>query len=348
LSKIARSARTAQRRVARSRVAVPRPDASARRAVVKVHVARLGAGGAKAAALHLRYIERAGVEKDGSKGVAYAADGPARVETFEQPRAGERHQFRFILSPEDAAELDLTAYVRRFMARVERDLDRKLEWLAVNHFDTDHPHAHLVIRGVDRSGRELRLDRGYISNGLRRTAQEIATEELGPRHDLDIQRAYAREVAQERFTSLDRELERRAVDNCIEVRSRQRPGRIDDSTLVARLEHLEAMRLAERVSGSTWSLQPGWQAELRALGSRGDILKQIHAAVRGDPARYRISSLASPGPPASCPGVSRAKVCPTSSRDGCTPSSRRRRATRSTSRSTRGPPRISVRATSCP
>ncbi len=115
LSKIARSARTAQRRVARSRVAVPRPDASARRAVVKVHVARLGAGGAKAAALHLRYIERAGVEKDGSKGVAYAADGPARVETFEQPRAGERHQFRFILSPEDAAELDLTAYVRRFM-----------------------------------------------------------------------------------------------------------------------------------------------------------------------------------------------------------------------------------------
>jgi len=348
LSKIARSACTAQRRVARSRVAVPRPDASARRAVVKVHVARLGAGGAKAAALHLRYIERAGVEKDGSKGVAYAADGPARVETFEQPRAGERHQFRFILSPEDAAELDLTAYVRRFMARVEHDLDRKLEWLAVNHFDTDHPHAHLVIRGVDRSGRELRLDRGYISNGLRRTAQEIATEELGPRHDLDIQRAYAREVAQERFTSLDRELERRAVDNCIEVRSRQRPGRIDDSTLVARLEHLEAMRLAERVSGSTWSLQPGWQAELRALGSRGDILKQIHAAVRGDPARYRISSLASPGPPASCPGVSRAKVCPTSSRDGCTPSSRRRRATRSTSRSTRGPPRISVRATSCP
>jgi type IV secretory pathway VirD2 relaxase len=253
-----------------------------------VHVARLGAGGAKAAALHLRYIERAGVEKDGSKGVAYAADGPARVETFEQPRAGEPHQFRFILSPEDAAELDLTAYVRRFMARIERDLDRKLEWLAVNHFDTDHPHAHLVIRGVDRSGRELRLDRGYISNGLRGIAQEIATEELGPRHDLDIQRAYAREITQERFTSLDRELERRAVDDRIEVRSRQRPGRIDDSTLVARLEHLEAMRLAERVSPSTWSLQAGWQAELRALGSRGDILKQIHAAVRGDPARYRI------------------------------------------------------------
>jgi len=288
LSRMVRGTRVTLRRAARSRVAVGRPNASARRVVVKAHVARLGAGGAKAAALHLRYIERDGVEKDGSKGVPYTADGRARVETFDQPRPGERHQFRLIVSPEDAKELDLTEYVRRLMARVERDLDRKLEWLAVNHFDTDHPHAHLVIRGVDRSGREVRLDRGYISNGLRWSAQEIATQELGPRHDLDIQRAYAREITQQRFTSLDREVERRAVENRIEVRSRQRSGRIDNSTLVARLEHLEAMRLAERVSASTWSLKPGWQDELRELGARGDILKQIHAAVRGDPARYRI------------------------------------------------------------
>jgi hypothetical protein len=30
----------------------------------------------------------------------------------------------------------------------------------VNHYDTAHPHAHLVVRGVDREGREVRLDRG--------------------------------------------------------------------------------------------------------------------------------------------------------------------------------------------
>jgi type IV secretory pathway VirD2 relaxase len=218
----------------------------------------------------------------------YSADGPARAETFEQPRPGEQHQFRLIVSPEDAAELDLTDYIRRLMARVERDLDRKLEWLAVNHFDTDHPHAHIVIRGVDRIGRELRLDRGYISNGLRWTAQELATQELGPRNDLDIQRAHEREITKERFTSLDRELERRVVDGLVHAPSRGRPGRIHESTLVARLEHLEAMQLAERVSGSSWSLTEGWQGRLRELGSRGDIIKQIHAAVRGDPARYHV------------------------------------------------------------
>ena len=91
-----------------------RPDA--RRVVVKARVVRLTASGAKAAALHLRYIERDGV--DGSKGVLYGPEGPVRRQTFEQPRLGEQHQFRLIVSPEDAGELDLTAYVKRLMARI--------------------------------------------------------------------------------------------------------------------------------------------------------------------------------------------------------------------------------------
>jgi type IV secretory pathway VirD2 relaxase len=256
----------------------------ARRVIVKAHVVRLTASGAKAAKLHLRYIEREGVEKDGAKGVLYDAGGPATREAFEQPRVGERHQFRIIVSPEDAGELDLTEYVRTLMARVERDLGRKLEWAAVNHFDTDHPHAHLVIRGVDRDGQELRFDRSYISHGLRFRAQELATEELGPRREKDVERARAKEVTQERFTSLDRELERRATGDRLQVRAPQ--PRVDDSTLVGRLEHLEKMRLAERAAPNEWVLAQGWQAALRQLGAQGDILKQIHAAVSvGDPVR---------------------------------------------------------------
>ncbi len=256
--------------------------------IVKAHVARMSGTGAKAAALHLRYIERDGVEKDGSKGRFYTAEGPAQLETLDEPRRGERHQFRLIVSPEDAGELDLTDYVRRLMAEVERDVGRKLEWAAVNHFDTAHPHAHLVIRGVDREGREVRLDRGYISQGLRWRAQELATEELGPRLAVDIERAHAKEIGQERFTSLDREIELRANDNRVEGRSGARAGRIDESTLLARLRHLEALRLAERHGPVSWTLAPGWQDVLRDLGTRGDILKQIHKALPGDPVRYRI------------------------------------------------------------
>ena len=255
---------------------------------MKAHVARLGGSGAKAAAMHLRYIQRDGVERDGSTGRLYTTDGPARAEAFEQPRVGEAHQFRFVVSPEDAGELDLTAFVRTFMARVERDLGRRLEWAAVNHYDTDHPHAHVVVRGVDREGREVRIDRGYIAQGMRWRAQELATEELGPRREVDVQRARTKEVTQARFTSLDRAIETRATEGHLEARTPARSGGIDESLLVARLAHLEGLGLAQRTGRASWALAPGWQAELRELGMRGDILKQMHKAVAGDAARYRV------------------------------------------------------------
>jgi YD repeat-containing protein len=265
-----------------------RLGAGARRVVVKAHVQRMTAGGAKAAALHLRYIERDGVEKDGSKGVLYDADGSVDRRAFEEARPGEKHQFRLIVSPEDGAQLDLTAYVRQLMATVEQDMERKLEWAGVNHHDTEHPHAHIIVRGLDRDGREVRLPRAYVSNGLRIRAQELATAELGPRQEVDIQRARDREVTQSRYTSLDREIERRSKDNRVEVRFADRPGPLAPTALIGRLVHLEGMRLAERISSTSWRLAEGWQQALRELGVRNDILKQIHAAISGDPARYRI------------------------------------------------------------
>src|SRR5579859_5627328 len=138
------------------------PRQSARRVVVKAHLQKLRGHGAQAAASHLRYIEREGVEKDGSPGRLYGPEGPVPREVFEQPRLGEKHQFRFIVSPEDARDLDLTSYVRELMVRVERDLGRSIEWAAVNHHDTEHPHAHVIVRGVCREGRALRMDRTYI------------------------------------------------------------------------------------------------------------------------------------------------------------------------------------------
>jgi type IV secretory pathway VirD2 relaxase len=256
--------------------------------VIKAHVQRLGASGAKAAALHLRYIQRDGVESNGAPGVLYDAKGLVELESFEQPRPGEKHQIRLIVSPEDGQELDLSEYIRRLMARVERDLGRKLEWAAVNHHNTAHPHAHVVVRGVDRDGHEVRLARDYISSGLRRRAQEIATEELGPRPEIDVQRALETEITQGRFTSLDRELERRTQDDRVHFGSSRRLGRMDESMLVARLEHLQTMELAEQLSPTEWALRSGWQGTLRELGARGDIIKQIHAALRGDPAGYHV------------------------------------------------------------
>jgi type IV secretory pathway VirD2 relaxase len=266
------------------------PRQRARRVVVKAHVQKLGGRGAQAAARHLRYIERDGVEKDGSPGVLYGPEGHVARETFEQPRIGERHQFRFIVSPEDARDLDLTNYVRDLMTRVESDLGRSIEWAAVNHFDTEHPHAHVVVRGVCREGRQLRMERAYIARGFRWSAQELATERLGPRLEREIQQTREREVYQERFTSLDRDIEHAAPERRVGTESLvERRAGSDPSLLVQRLEQLESLGLAHKVASGGWVLVEDWQRRLRELGERGDILKQMHRALDGgDSERFHV------------------------------------------------------------
>ena len=54
----------------------------------------------------------------------------------------------------------------------------------------------------------LRLPREYIRGGLRERAEEIATEALGYRSPADAQEAQRRETLQNRYTPLDRILQR--------------------------------------------------------------------------------------------------------------------------------------------
>src|SRR5438046_10735305 len=94
------------------------------------------------------------------------------------------------------------------MARVERDLKTELEWVAVIHYSTEHPHAHIALRGVDHRGKPLRLPRDYVKSGIRSRAEDLLTKELGHRTIDDAIEAERREGNQFRFTSLDRKIQR--------------------------------------------------------------------------------------------------------------------------------------------
>src|SRR3546814_440516 len=120
---------------------------------------------------------------------------------------GDRHQFRFIVAPEDGAEYDdLRPFVRRLMTQMEEDLCTRLEWVAVDHYNTGHPHSHIILRGKDDRGQDLVIAREYITKGLRERAAELVTLDLGPRSDLEIENRLRNEVEQERLTSIDRRL----------------------------------------------------------------------------------------------------------------------------------------------
>ena len=135
---------------------------------------------------------------------------PTRASTprpFGRPLDGEPRQFRFIVSPEDVDLLDPAGIQRGSPAgQVEKDTGRRLEWAAVNHHNTDNPHVHVVVRGLDRDGDEVRIDGRYIAQGMRWRAQEIVTRELGRRPEIELS-TVNQEVGRVRFTNLDRAIE---------------------------------------------------------------------------------------------------------------------------------------------
>ena len=275
-----------------------RRTAFQRRVVIKARVVRHRGTSFRSAPLarHIAYLERDGVTRDGSDGQMFdAGSDQADGEAFANRSEEDRHHFRFIVSPENASEMaDLRAFTREMMDDMASDLDTRLDWIAVDHWNTDNPHIHVLVRGVASDGKDLVIDRTYISEGLRARAEERVTVELGPRSERDIQNSLRLEVDAERWTSLDRRLQRQRDDlGVVDLRPEAAGTRKDRSLLLGRAQTLERMGLAERVGPANWTLAADIEPTLRDLGNRGDIIKTMHRAMTGhgltiDPERIAL------------------------------------------------------------
>ncbi|MEO8301759.1 MAG: relaxase/mobilization nuclease RlxS [Rhizomicrobium sp.] len=248
-----------------------------RRVVIKTRVVKFKGQGLKAAQLHLRYIQRDGVTRDGAPGALYdrqgdSADGRAFLERSD----GDRHQFRFIVAPEDGGEYDdLKPLVRRLMVQMEDDLGTRLDWVAVDHHNTGHPHTHVVLRGKDELDRDLVIAREYIAHGMRERAAEIVSLDLGPKTDVEIDDQLRQQVEQERFTDLDKALRRQAGDTG-EITFDKAGSGIAHHHRAGRLQKLAKLGLADEVAPGHWRLQDDMEPVLRRMGERGDIIKAMH------------------------------------------------------------------------
>lgn len=252
-----------------------------RRVVVKARLVRLAGKGSDGARAHLRYIQRDGVTREGASGELYGADKD-RVDgkAFLDRATGDRHQFRFIVAPEDGIEYeDLRPLTRRLMAQVEKDLGTRLDWVAVDHFNTGHPHSHIIVRGKDDRGENLVIAREYISSGLRERAAELVGLDLGLRTDREIEQRLRLEMEQERLTSIDRQLQRIRDDDGLV--SPERRDAFRQTLHQGRLRKLERMGLATEISPGRWRLDDELEATLRGIGVRGDIIKTMHRELTG-------------------------------------------------------------------
>jgi len=281
--------RTRSRRVAvKARIVKLNPQRNGAR--TRVHVS------GKAVDAHLRYLERDGVTRDGEKGQVYSADqdvadGPAFLDRGRE----DRHQFRFIVSAEEGVELsDLRRTTRDLMSQMEADLGTKLDWIAVDHHNTGHPHTHILMRGVTDDGKMLNIAGDYIAHGVRERASEIVTLELGRQTEQEVSRQLEREVDAERFTRLDRMLvtaqERDEFSDLRPDRDMLETARQNRALLIERARKLERMGLATEHTPGVWTVSARAEPMLRELGTRGDIIKTMHQALERDGIAERRSA----------------------------------------------------------
>ncbi|AHC76244.1 MULTISPECIES: relaxase/mobilization nuclease and DUF3363 domain-containing protein [Pseudomonadota] len=263
-----------------------------RRVTIKTLLVNHQRASPQSLAKHLRYIERDGAGRDGEPGRAYGPQtDEADLDAFKERAADDRHHFRFIVSPEDGAELDdLRTYTRHLVDRMEADLGTRLDWVAVDHWNTDNPHTHLIVLGRDDTGKDLIIAGDYIAHGFRHRAAELATEWLGPRTELEIQQTLQREVEQERWTSLDRTLQREAgEDGRVQIERFNEPRlQRQRLLLIGRLQRLQRLGLADDTQPGTWAVHADAEKTLRALGERGDIIRTMQRAMRGEPRELAV------------------------------------------------------------
>jgi len=240
---------------------------------------------------HGRYVARESAAGDraaaGFDRADHWIDVSTRLGSWQAAR--DQRLWKIIISPEFGERVDLTRLTRDLMARVEQDLGKSLEWVAVAHFNTEHPHVHVALRGLGGDRQPVHLNRDYVKQGIRLIAEDLCTRQLGHRTALDADEAERREIREKRFTSLDRNianaaqpiaedpLRALAVTASLDERAQGETARTRQQHVVARLAVLEEMGLAQRTGPATWSLRSDFETILRAMQQAGDRQKVMAA-----------------------------------------------------------------------
>jgi type IV secretory pathway VirD2 relaxase len=247
-----------------------------RRSVVKPSFRRNRHNGGWAR--HARYLAREQAQREGERGQGFDRERED-LDMTATVRAWERTDgvmWSFIISPEDAERIDLRRHARDFVAGMEQDLGTQLEWVAIDHHNTDNDHVHLLIRGIRDDGRDLILDRDYIHR-LSELSRELAERELGPRTEQEYLQTRARGIDREYWTEIDRALERRTGPDRVVSYENFEPfsdgAKVRAKQEMQRLAYLEKLGLARQVDERSWELAAEHEPELRRRQRENDILK---------------------------------------------------------------------------
>ena len=246
---------------------------------------------------HGRYLARESATiEHGVKGPGFSRDegGIDLAERLQSWQAAEDERlWKLIVSPEFGDRVDLSRLTRDLVRRMEEDLGTELEWAAVEHHNTEHPHIHIALRGRRDDGDTLHLNRQFIQNRIREIAGDLCTRQVGYRTERDAQEAERREIKETRITSVDRRIVRSAPDdgqahfsvvrNPVQAGSNEQ-ARIRTQHEAARLAVLQRMGLAESTGPNTWRVRRDFDQILQAMQRTTDRQRTLaaHGALMSD------------------------------------------------------------------
>jgi type IV secretory pathway VirD2 relaxase len=231
---------------------------------------------------HGTYLQRESATGKEQAGFNAGSVGVPVAETLEAwQKADDPRLFKIILSPEFGEGIDMERYTRDVMAKIQKDVNAPLEWVAVSHYNTDHPHVHVALRAVTLDNRDLQFPKDYIRTTIRDHAQQAATQQLGYRAQRDIDKARQREITLPSLTALDRNIARKmptgnlaptfdVTFNARATKALRSDRRADVVAMGARLRNLETMGLATMVAPDRWTVQSNFTVVLKTAQMAGD------------------------------------------------------------------------------
>lgn len=231
---------------------------------------------------HGRYLQRKGAQKELEVGLGFNAERDdipiAKLLNLWQ-QSGDERVWKFIISPEASDRIDLKEHAIKFMEKLENDLGRKFDWVAIDHYNTAQFHLHFCIRGVDLQGLDFKIEKAYVKEGARKISKQLLTEKLGLRTDEYILERRSKALHLKHVTELDRVIEKslnsdhfitisHGADRAVDIEKR--------SQIMSRLEFLETLGLAKKDSAASWYVEPTFIDYLRFIQEQNDILKLVN------------------------------------------------------------------------
>lgn len=184
-----------------------------------------------------------------------------------------RKFFKIIVSPE-SQNVNIKALAITLMARLEFATGYKFRWLCVEHRNTDHPHAHILIDGTSKDGREIKISNSFKTKIIRNMAREVCTIMVGERSNEMVQMEAKKIPELNRLTRLDNIISSLSKPLSNVNESYESTVITENEVLRLRVKHLCDIGLAVRGGDKDkYYLEKDWYQKLKEMSSNTSYLK---------------------------------------------------------------------------